>query len=1118
MTDSSNKPVVFLAFANDQDDRVGYLRNLPEEARQIRDPLQRARSDGLCEVVELANASADDIFRVFQDPAYRDRIAVFHYGGHANGYQLLLESSAQKTTGADAAGLAEFLGQQKGLQLVFLNGCSTQPQVQGLLEASVPMVIATSRAIDDEVAMNFATRFYQGLAGGAGLNTAFREAEAAVKTTRAGQTRSAWFSGPNPETAPEPDRWPWEMFLQPGAEQVADWSLPEAVGDPLFGLPQVPKRDLPDSPYRHLQWFDETHAEIFFGRGHQIREMYDLVKNDEAPPIALLYGQSGAGKSSILAAGLIPRLQDSCEIRYVRRESNTSLLKTLKQTLVQASDDPGEQSVHFAADWHDVERRIGKPLVLVVDQLEECYTRPNSAEPAEVDDFFNELQNIFGNPATRPRGRLILGFRKEWLAEIERRLADRKLPRSKMFLERLGRRGIMEAIGGPTSTPRLKSQYGLTIEEHLPEMIADDLLADRESAIAPTLQILLSKMWDEANRRNRAKPHFDRELYLSLKRKGILLRDFLDQQLLELQQWQSDVVDSGLALDLLAHHTTALGTADVLSAEALPDSYAHRQDILQDLIQRCKDLYLLVDPADDTCEAGSGTRLSHDTLAPLIRSRFDDSEKPGQRARRILNNRVVEWQSDEHGAPLDPRDLQTVEQGLAGSRRLSELEQQLVEASRQERRRRVRAQMLLRITGVVALIAIVTLGALAINSHLALQREKAESFANARQLVDDFYTTIAENELVQQPGLTRLRTELLSKGVPFYNEFIERFGDKPEAQMAVAIAHYNLGRVRLDEGDHDAAMNELETSRQLLEALRDANPDDASVWLPLSKSLMEIGNVRLARQEPSAALADFEAAQALREQWLTSLDSADPRQPEAVRRLADSFTGQANARIDLGEQDAARRNFELAQEMRGRIESTALVAGAIDPDAIRTVRDLGLGAHSLKGLYEIKAEQAWVSMEAAADESDIRRHEAAAITAEQEVLKYAEQAIGHFQIVLEVQPNDALVRSRLADSWFSLAYLGDETKSGQRMAAALDELKTLAFFYSSIVEYRRLLAAGYIESAQLQSDPAHAREAIRILKVILAENDDDTESQRMLKSARELAEKLSGIPPDSRVP
>ena len=51
---------------------------------------------------------------------------------------------ARQTLPADAAGLAAFLGQQRGLQLVFLNGCSTQAQVKGLLEAGVGVVIATA--------------------------------------------------------------------------------------------------------------------------------------------------------------------------------------------------------------------------------------------------------------------------------------------------------------------------------------------------------------------------------------------------------------------------------------------------------------------------------------------------------------------------------------------------------------------------------------------------------------------------------------------------------------------------------------------------------------------------------------------------------------------------------------------------------------------------------------------------------------------------------------------------------------------------------------------------------------------------------------------------------------
>ncbi len=108
-----NKPVIFLAFANDRDDTVGYLRNLPDEARRLRDVLETAERAGLCEVVVRSNSTAGDIFKVFQDPRYRNRVAIFHYGGHANGYQLLLESAAGQVAMADAGGFAAFLARRK---------------------------------------------------------------------------------------------------------------------------------------------------------------------------------------------------------------------------------------------------------------------------------------------------------------------------------------------------------------------------------------------------------------------------------------------------------------------------------------------------------------------------------------------------------------------------------------------------------------------------------------------------------------------------------------------------------------------------------------------------------------------------------------------------------------------------------------------------------------------------------------------------------------------------------------------------------------------------------------------------------------------------------------------
>ena len=222
-------PIVLLVYANDRVDPANHLRNLSEEIGRIRDALQAAERAGLCQVLIEANASADRLFSVLQDSRYRNRIAILHYAGHANGYQLLLESASGGHGAAHAEGLAAFLGQQRALELVFLNGCSTEQQVQGLLDANCAVVIATSQAIDDRVAMDFASRFYAGLGGGASLEQAYNEAVAAVQT-QTGSNPRALYWGDAAVTEALAGRPPWELKVKPGVESAL---LAERAGEAL---------------------------------------------------------------------------------------------------------------------------------------------------------------------------------------------------------------------------------------------------------------------------------------------------------------------------------------------------------------------------------------------------------------------------------------------------------------------------------------------------------------------------------------------------------------------------------------------------------------------------------------------------------------------------------------------------------------------------------------------------------------------------------------------------------------------------------------------------------------------------------------------------------------------
>ena len=71
-------------------------------------------------------------------------------------------------------------------------------------------------------------------------------------------------------------------------------------------LPVPGRRPAPTCPYVGLVPFDENEAAFFFGRD---RESEIIVANLTAARLTLLYAPSGVGKSSVLRAGVVPRLR-----------------------------------------------------------------------------------------------------------------------------------------------------------------------------------------------------------------------------------------------------------------------------------------------------------------------------------------------------------------------------------------------------------------------------------------------------------------------------------------------------------------------------------------------------------------------------------------------------------------------------------------------------------------------------------------------------------------------------------------------------------------------------------------------------------------------------------------
>lgn len=714
-------PVILLAFANE---RTGarYLRNLPLEQNRLRKVLEKAEDNGLCEVVVLANATLANLADTLQREKYRDRIAVFHYGGHAGSKSLFLEQSDGSIKSAHASGIVPLLAGQKSLKLVFINGCHSSKQAKHLTDSGIPITVGTLEAVRDDIATDLAVRFYQALGEGMPIGKAWQGAidvliadEGEADETRYFETKRG-----EEEIGGLRPQFPWEIYVRTGAEDINNWNLPEAASNPYFGLPDLARRfDLPGQPYRFLERYTRKDTRIFFGRGNYIRDIYHRINNAYAAPVLLLYGQSGVGKSSLLEAGLFPRLEEEYEVGYIRRDIEIGLLGHLKMILGEGED--------LLTCWKKQEAQSDKKgLIILLDQVEEVFTRPNEADKQELENFMTAIAQLFSNPEDRPAGKLMLSYRKEYDSEIEKACREVFLPKEKLFIDRLDRAGIIEVVEGLTSTTALQHKYRVEVEDNLGVVIADDLLVDRDSPISPVLQIILTRMWQQDEGKD--KRFFSVADYNELRQKGIFLDDFFQQQMTALAAWEKEqgnnVVSSGLALDVLKFHTTQLSTAESRNLEEIRRLYSNRSDVLEPLLQKLSDLYLL------SSISGQHSALAHDTLAPIVRKEMNQSDRPGQRALRILQSKTIEYELDPDNTYIDSTDLKIVEDGADGVHAWTDVELALVEKSRVRRAKleaaRKRTKQVQRIgVALISLLALVA-SVVGFRYYQQLQAEKIQ--------------------------------------------------------------------------------------------------------------------------------------------------------------------------------------------------------------------------------------------------------------------------------------------------------------------------------------------------------------------------------------------------------
>jgi hypothetical protein len=245
-------------------------------------------------------------------------------------------------------------------------------------------------------------------------------------------------------------------------------------------------------PYVGTRPFDREDSENFFGRDREADDLLSLVL---AVPVVLIYAASGAGKSSLLNAGLIPRLEKEgfqvlgpaevtgpvppgTQITNIYRFHTLSKLNSdLSSSIATASEIASLSLPDFLGrlDQHEP----GRPRALLFDQFEKFFT-VNVAQSEQRRAFIDELTQA---SCAASRLKVVFAMREEYIAQFE--VFAYSLPdklRTRMRLEPLRERAAVEAIRGPLERIGLFFEKGEKGSDDPAETLVRELLKIRVDA------------------------------------------------------------------------------------------------------------------------------------------------------------------------------------------------------------------------------------------------------------------------------------------------------------------------------------------------------------------------------------------------------------------------------------------------------------------------------------------------------------------------------------------------------------------------------------------------------------------------------------------------------------
>jgi hypothetical protein len=295
----------------------------------------------------------------------------------------------------------------------------------------------------------------------------------------------------------------------------------------------VQERQERTSPFKGLVPYAVADADYFFGR----KSWRDLViDNLLAYRVAVFYGASGIGKSSVLSAGVQHHVLAQARANFEldgtpdlvaavytgwgrdRERPLAGIEAALNEALAAvspalAANPPAGTLSEILAAWSE---RIGGPVLLIFDQFEEYFVYER--QQRQGSDFGAELVSALNRRDLEAN--FLISLREDSLAKLDR--FEEEVPGlldHLIRIEHLDSEGAREAIEGAvdrwnddhadsiTVEPELIRDVSTQVQAHRVHAgqggqgVAEEEAEETDAIEAPYLQLVMTRIWDEERRR-----------------------------------------------------------------------------------------------------------------------------------------------------------------------------------------------------------------------------------------------------------------------------------------------------------------------------------------------------------------------------------------------------------------------------------------------------------------------------------------------------------------------------------------------------------------------------------------------------------------------------------------